>query len=159
MGMKVTTRATLARDAVARAKAQPGNGYEWAVKLRALSDDATPDQVDAAVGHGGQTWMRCHECGTDKASMVVTVGEPPDYESSTADLCAPCIRKAVAMVEEAEVARFEAFITAQREGLKATIEFVRTHNPDLDDDGARALVDKYIADERAALTAMLERKP
>lgn len=155
--MKLTTRQTLARDAVSRAKSQPNNMYEWAVKLRALPDDATVAQVDAAVGHSGQTYMHCHECGRTDSPMLVQVGEPPDYESSTADLCPDCVRAAMEIVKAEEDAKLGAFIARQRDALKDTIRFVRENNPDLDDD-ARALIDKYIADETAALTAMLERE-
>lgn len=51
------------------------------------------------------------------------------------------------------------FIERQKYALKETIDFVREHNPDLDDDAIRDLIDKYIADEmtRVAETAELAK--
>lgn len=43
----------------------------------------------------------CDEC-CEKADNVVQIGEEPDYESSTAKICEPCLRKALALIEEAK---------------------------------------------------------
>ena len=53
-----------------------------------------------------QRWMwvetECHECGRRNVS-VVQLGEPPDYESQTADICIDCLRQALALAEKARV--------------------------------------------------------
>ena len=42
--------------------------------------------------------IRCHECGASGLPAAVVVGEPPDYESSTATLCRACIVAALALL-------------------------------------------------------------
>lgn len=61
---------------------------------------ATPEDVARIIGN--ESWctpQRCHECN-DYSWDTVTLGEPPDYESSTATICVGCLRKAVALVED-----------------------------------------------------------
>jgi len=43
----------------------------------------------------------CDECGA-RETTTAEVGEELDYESQTAQLCLPCLRKAVALLEQAE---------------------------------------------------------
>ena len=50
---------------------------------------------------GNSSWCcetRCDECGTESWD-VVRLGEEPDYESSTANVCLGCLRKAVALLD------------------------------------------------------------
>jgi hypothetical protein len=64
-------------------------------QLRALDlDHCTEADVAAAIGNDSWTSNRCDECGRDN-EVVVTVGEPPDYESRTASLCPECLAKAL----------------------------------------------------------------
>jgi hypothetical protein len=68
-------------------------------KLESLPADATADDVAAVIGN--DTWAgphQCHECG-ESSLLVAQVGQPPDYESHTADICLPCARKVVALLE------------------------------------------------------------
>jgi hypothetical protein len=58
-------------------------------------ETATPEDVEKIVGN--KSWAelsRCHECG-GYFEEVVEIGEPPDYESSTAHICKKCLRKAL----------------------------------------------------------------
>lgn len=96
--MRIRTPEKRAQEAVAYAKSRPEVTYQWAVKLRALPDDATPEQVNTAVGHQEQTRVRCDECGIDQ-TMIVEVGEEPSMESSTASLCLLCARNALRLIE------------------------------------------------------------
>lgn len=67
-------------------------------ELAALNvETATAMQVAEIIGHNG--WVKpqkCDECGTE-SWKIVQIGEEPDYESSTANICADCIRKALAL--------------------------------------------------------------
>jgi hypothetical protein len=65
-------------------------------RLCQLPADATVRDVEAIIGNDTWTSERCSECGNRPA--VVMVGETPDYETSTAWLCLPCVAKLVALV-------------------------------------------------------------
>ncbi len=70
-----------------------------------LSPTATDERINAAfaslpfgsMNRVGHTLEICHECGN--AETVVRLGEEPAYESSTANVCLDCLKKAVALVE------------------------------------------------------------
>lgn len=62
--------------------------------LVALGSFPTADQVDEVIGNKSWTECRCDECGK-QAEQVVQLGQDPDYESSTACICLPCLKKAV----------------------------------------------------------------
>lgn len=55
------------------------------------------DVVDEVIGNGSWTRLECNECGED-VQAVVEVGQPPDYESSTAQICGPCLKKASKLI-------------------------------------------------------------
>lgn len=63
--------------------------------LRSLerANGLTKEAIDAAIGNESWTRNECNECGVD-ADLTITVGEPMDYESHTATLCADCIARA-----------------------------------------------------------------
>lgn len=103
---------TMTRDAAAA-----GAASAWAVQyadqhwdgtekraigreLLALGPKPDPDAVDRIIGNGSWTACTCDQCGAS-VGAVVTVGQTPDYDSSTADLCIDCARQAVAMLEAA----------------------------------------------------------
>lgn len=69
-------------------------------QLVALSADATAADVAKIIGN--DSWAgpsRCHECG-ESALCTVQVGQPPGYESHTAELCEGCVRKALSLFEQ-----------------------------------------------------------
>jgi hypothetical protein len=69
--------------------------------LKALDlETATATEVEAIIGNGSWSHQRCNECG-EYAVTVVEIGAPEDYESSTAHVCEPCMRKAIALFEAA----------------------------------------------------------
>ena len=71
-------------------------------ELAALDPEtATTDDVDEIIGHSG--WVcknTCHECGAETWDAV-EVGQPPDYESSTATICGNCLRAALRLLDYA----------------------------------------------------------
>ena len=66
-------------------------------KLLALDvNTCSADDVKAIIGNSSWTETRCNGCGL-YVDAAVSVGEPPDYESSTATLCRPCVEAALAL--------------------------------------------------------------
>lgn len=63
-------------------------------------ETATYEDVDKAMGTRG--WAgppTCDECNT-KTWNCVQLGEKPNYDSATANICIDCLRKAIALCEE-----------------------------------------------------------
>lgn len=56
-------------------------------------ETATAADVAAIIGNSSWTKLECDECGKT-VDAVVEVGHEPDYESSTARLCLPCVQTA-----------------------------------------------------------------
>lgn len=70
-------------------------------KLIAL-DPETAVANDVAAIIGNNSWAgpsECHECG-ETVARTVEIGQPPDYESHTAQLCEKCIRNALALFQQ-----------------------------------------------------------
>lgn len=71
-------------------------------KVAALNPEtATVAEVEAAMGFSG--WLNetfCREC-QHHVDVVVQLGEEPDYESRTTELCLDCLRSAVKAAEDA----------------------------------------------------------
>lgn len=74
-------------------------GRNVQAELDALDEEtATADQAADIIGN--RSWVgpgACHECKTETWDLV-QVGEEPDYESSTACLCANCLEAALRLV-------------------------------------------------------------
>lgn len=70
--------------------------------LRQLpKDTCTVEDVISLTGENFRKRLgpfRCDECG-GMVDIVVELGEEPDYESSTANICFPCLRNAIALEE------------------------------------------------------------
>lgn len=68
-------------------------------ELSALDvETATAAEVAEIIGNG--SWVRkntCHECGAETWDAV-QVGQPPDYESSTATICGYCLHAALRLL-------------------------------------------------------------
>lgn len=56
-------------------------------------ETCSPADVEAVIGNATWTRLKCNGCGRD-VDAVVQVGDEPDYESSTADLCRSCAEAA-----------------------------------------------------------------
>ena len=78
-------------------------GVDIGGKLQGLDvETATADDVAQIVGN--RSWIApstCHECGAETWDAV-QVGERPDYDSSTATICANCLRAALRLLGDAE---------------------------------------------------------
>lgn len=76
-----------------------------AEKLDAIDGEtATADDVANIIGSRSWTRLECHECNRD-VDAVVEVGEAPDYESRTAQLCRECAEKAASIWLNAQADR------------------------------------------------------
>jgi hypothetical protein len=68
-------------------------------KLNAL-DSQTATAADVAKIIGNSSWVGpsdCHECNQTVA-RTVQLGQEPNCESSTAQICENCLRKALALI-------------------------------------------------------------
>lgn len=96
--MKLITERTLIRgvaDAWARQYPER-SGDEAEIKRKLISLDketATSEEIKEIIGNDSWTSITCDECG-NSVSLVVQVGQEPDYESNTAALCADCLTAA-----------------------------------------------------------------
>ena len=76
---------------------------ETTEKLKKLNvETATAMDVEAIIGNN--SWCcpsTCDECGLDY-DVVVKVGENPDYEGTTINLCEGCIKKALALISKGD---------------------------------------------------------
>lgn len=99
------------RDAIQRWVANYGmdktygadkRGRKVGAELAALdAETATAEQVSAIIGN--KSWVHprsCDECGQETWQLV-QIGEKPDYESSTAEVCADCLRAALRLLGDA----------------------------------------------------------
>lgn len=103
--MKVFTPKTLAATALERWRRQYGDNnlalkHLVSDRLEALGPAPAPEQVNEVIGNDGWTRMTCDECGNDNPPVVVQLGQEPDYESRTANVCLECLRKAVTAAEK-----------------------------------------------------------
>lgn len=62
-----------------------------------LLNAKTELEVSSIIGNDTWTQNKCNGCNQD-CQLVVILGEPPDYESSTARICPSCLEKAVKLV-------------------------------------------------------------
>ena len=63
-------------------------------------DPATATATDVEKIIGNRSWAgvySCHECNAD-VTEVVELGQEPDYESHTAQICHSCLIKAVSLI-------------------------------------------------------------
>lgn len=112
--MKIITRKLLAKRAANRWYMQYCNRGVWDSrmlersketkediynKLLSLGDDPNPDDIDKVIGNHSWTWVYCNECD-ERVEGVVQLGEEPDYESNTANVCFGCLNKASMLVNE-----------------------------------------------------------
>lgn len=67
-------------------------------------ETATPEQVAAIIGNGSWSQLLCNECGQN-VDAIVELGQPPDHDSSTANVCVSCMYKAIALLGPALLRR------------------------------------------------------
>lgn len=67
-------------------------------KLKAL-DLKTATREDVSKIIGSDNWVAGSTCDQCKeAESIIQLGEEPDYESATINICESCLRKAVALI-------------------------------------------------------------
>jgi len=64
-------------------------------------ETATEDDIERIIGNRSWTRMTCDECKKE-VDALIQVGEPPDYESRTAQLCPECVRAAFSLANNAD---------------------------------------------------------
>jgi hypothetical protein len=69
-------------------------------KLSTLDPETcAKEDVNDIIGNNSWTSLLCHECCED-CDVVVQLGQEPDYESMTANVCADCLTQACALCKE-----------------------------------------------------------
>jgi hypothetical protein len=103
--MELITKKTILANLVERYKNQyPKNvqffdGTFSADLLKKLEDEKElTEQKANAILNDSWTRNKCHECQQD-VDAVVQIGDEPDYESHTANICLPCLLKAVDLIK------------------------------------------------------------
>ncbi len=82
-----------------RVKAQTAGDIED--QLAALNPEkATAKDVERIIGNSWCGSVDCDECGVQSYECV-TLGQEPDHESCTANICARCLRKALQLIAKA----------------------------------------------------------
>jgi hypothetical protein len=103
--MKIITRQKCADEVVEKWERVYGKAQYGADKLvilrllKQLPKPVDPDEVDRIIGNTSWTYTHhCSQCG-QQSEVVIEVGQEPDYESATAWLCVPCVRKLAKFAE------------------------------------------------------------
>jgi hypothetical protein len=93
--VKVITAHASARTVASRYRRVLPHETEVLSKLKALGRNPDPADVVKIIGANGKYWVypECDQCNK-LADVVVSVGQPPDYDSHTAVLCLKCVTKA-----------------------------------------------------------------
>lgn len=105
--MKLITERSLIRGVAQRWREQYPLGRaekfdEIYCRLAALNaETATAEEIEKIIGNSSWTDVpSCDECG-ERRGCVVELGEEPDYESRTAQICLGCLHKAINLKAEA----------------------------------------------------------
>lgn len=106
--MKLINERVLIRDVAARWRSSyrddrlNDSGLSIGKALAELDPEtATAEQVNSIIGN--RSWTipdPCSECGNQAAKTVIQLGQEPDYESCTAWICLPCLKKAAKLAKE-----------------------------------------------------------
>lgn len=67
-------------------------------KLLQNEPNLTEDRAAEIIGNRSWTRNECDECGKD-CDITVQLGQEPDYESSTAQICLTCLQVAQQLIE------------------------------------------------------------
>ena len=96
--MEVISKKKLIKDVAKRWSSQypTGGDGDKAIIYRNLvaQQPETEDEVEEIIGNRSWTRNDCGECGKD-VSVLVQLGQEPDYESSTAYVCLDCLQEAI----------------------------------------------------------------
>lgn len=57
----------------------------------------TEEAIEKIIGTKSWTRNECDECGND-CDITIQLGEEPDFESNTANICPECLKKALSLL-------------------------------------------------------------
>lgn len=75
-----------------------GSCSDNVIKSLKAEKDLTEEKANEIIGNSSWTQNKCNECNKD-VFVVVQLGEEPDYESSTVNICLNCLNKAVTLIK------------------------------------------------------------
>lgn len=73
-----------------------GSWSDDKINLLLKEKPLTEKRANEILGNDSWTRNRCDECNAD-VYATVQLGQEPDYESATANICLECLNKAVAL--------------------------------------------------------------
>tara|TARA_R110000772_G_scaffold268686_3_gene397516 strand:- start:3490 stop:3801 length:312 start_codon:yes stop_codon:yes gene_type:complete len=92
--MKLITKADKIKNILTNWMRQyPDSKHDITRKLRGV---ITEDEISNIIGNASWTYNPCYECESD-CEVVVQIGQEPDYDSCTTNVCLKCLREAVVM--------------------------------------------------------------
>ena len=100
--MEIVTKKDLCKDVAKRWRElypnnnddEYGNIYK---KLKALNGSGTEEEIRKIIGNSSWTQHECYECDKD-VDVLIHLGEPQDYESTTFYICEKCFKKALKLL-------------------------------------------------------------
>ncbi len=102
--MELITKKSILADLPERWKMQYRTNYQlfdgkWTfdiIKQLEAEQDLTEERAKEILGNDSWTRNKCDECDKD-VYATVQLGQEPDYESATANICLDCLNKAIAL--------------------------------------------------------------
>jgi hypothetical protein len=73
-----------------------GSWSDDKIKMLKSESELTEERANEILGNDSWTRNKCDECNKD-VYATVQIGQEPDYESATANICLECLNKAVAL--------------------------------------------------------------
>ena len=73
-----------------------GSWSDDKIKMLKAENPLTEERAKEILGNDSWTRNKCDECNKD-VYATVQLGQEPDYESATANICLECLNKAVAL--------------------------------------------------------------
>lgn len=102
--MELITKKSILADLPERWKSQYRTNYQLfngkmtfdIIKELETETNLTEERAKEILGNDSWTRNKCDECEKD-VYATIQLGQEPDYESSTANICLDCLNKAVAL--------------------------------------------------------------
>lgn len=104
--MRLITQQTLANGVIKKwAEQYPKSGTNYGrdkqkvlKDLKDLGSNPSPYAISKVIGNPSWTDTNCDECST-RLVPVIRLGDEPDYDSSTANICRGCLVKALELID------------------------------------------------------------
>ncbi len=94
--MELVTKAKIISKVAARFK---GSEHQDIYKALLAEKNLTEVRVTEIIGNDSWTKNNCSICWND-FDRTVRLGEPPDWDSATVNICKECLLKALKMIEK-----------------------------------------------------------